>query len=472
MSKRTTLATIFAASLCFAGAMGCASTPAPEDQELAEQTAETEEARNPHHPARPFVDSDEIPLGDSHTFGDPNAPIVVVEFMSLQCQFCARGADTVKDLQEIYPGEVQVVFKHFPLEFQSQSYQASRYVEAAGRQGMFWEMRDGILERIPELANRGADAVAEEVARELGLDLDQLGADLDDPAIDARIDADLELGRSLGVRGTPAFFVNGIRVVGAQSLETFQQVTAAARALNEELAERGVETDHLYRNSVAAALAHEETAEPTPPEPTGLQPGLAVEYPIEDSDLAYGETEDFLVTIVEFSSMQCPHCARSAGTIQELAKEYDDLRIVFQHHPLEFQRHARPASKSIVAAENQGSGAAMIHLIFSEQNRLEEHGIFDEWAGRLDLDLERFQEDMRSDETEALIEDNLARAGEIGVRGTPTFLVNGVVVLGAQPYQHFMEIIEAERSRAQEVRDETGLGGEELYRELLGQASE
>src|SRR5699024_7214499 len=109
------------------------------------------------------------------------------------------------------------------------------------------------------------------------------------------------------------------------------------------------------------------------------------------------------VTIVEFTSMQCPFCARAAGTLAELVESRpDDVRLVFKHFPLTMQQQAEPASRAIVAAGNQDKTFEMKELLFDNIDRYRE-GNFDdlavELAGKLDLDIDKFKKNYDAPET-------------------------------------------------------------------------
>ena len=159
----------------------------------------------------------EIDLTRSPIRGTPGAPITVVVYSDFQCPFCRKGAERIDQLLEKYPGQIQIAFKHFPLAFHDRAPRASVATVAAGNQGKFWEMHDRIF------AAQGAldDASLLTHAKALGLDPDRFQRDLEDPGTKARVDADLAEGASLGVRGTPTFFVNGRILTGAQPLQAF-----------------------------------------------------------------------------------------------------------------------------------------------------------------------------------------------------------------------------------------------------------
>lgn len=126
-----------------------------------------------------------------------------------------------------YPGKVRLVFKDFPLDFHPQARAAAEAARCAGVAGRFWEYHDLLFVAQPMFSRD--DLLT--YARRLDLDPAGFAACLDDGRFRAAVDRDLEEGRALGVRGTPTFFINGQRLVGAQPLEAFRD--AVDRALRE-----------------------------------------------------------------------------------------------------------------------------------------------------------------------------------------------------------------------------------------------
>jgi protein-disulfide isomerase len=118
---------------------------------------------------------------------------------------------------EKYPKDVKLVMKHFPLPMHTFARKAATAALAAGRQGKFWEMHEKLYANQRELD----DAKVEGIARELGLNMEQLNQDLKDPAIGFLIDRDINNGRQANVQGTPTIFING-KLLNQRSLQGFQ----------------------------------------------------------------------------------------------------------------------------------------------------------------------------------------------------------------------------------------------------------
>src|SRR6202035_1899405 len=130
-----------------------------------------------------------------------------------------RAEATIHAIEQAHPGDVRVVFKNLPLPFHDHARPMARAALAADAQGRFWDMHD----RLFTLTGTVDRAALDRVARELGLDLARFDRDLDDPSLDARLDADGADAAALGVKGTPTFFVNGRRVIGAQPAAVFEK---------------------------------------------------------------------------------------------------------------------------------------------------------------------------------------------------------------------------------------------------------
>jgi protein-disulfide isomerase len=151
--------------------------------------------------------------------GPVRASITIVEFADYECPFCARAEATIHALELAHPGDVRFVFKNRPLPFHDHARAMAKAAIAADAQGRFWEMHDRLFV-LAAGADRGA---IERVAGDLRLDVARFDRDFDDPALDARIDADNADAAALGVTGTPTFFVNGRRITGAQPAAVFEQ---------------------------------------------------------------------------------------------------------------------------------------------------------------------------------------------------------------------------------------------------------
>jgi protein-disulfide isomerase len=171
-----------------------------------------------------------VEIGPAPARGNPKAPITVVEFSDFQCPFCVRARPTVNRVREVYGDKVRWVFRHFPLDFHAQAEKAGEAAACAGEQGKFWEMHDRLWASNAKL--QVADLKAHAAA--LGLDAAGFGQCLDSGRHAGLVEGDLQAGQGYGVSGTPAFFVNGRPLVGAQPFDAFAQV------IDDELQRQGI----------------------------------------------------------------------------------------------------------------------------------------------------------------------------------------------------------------------------------------
>jgi len=183
-----------------------------------------------------------VPVSESPTRGPATAPLTIVAFEDFECPFCARGHATLEALERLYPGKVRLVFKHSPLQFHSHAFVAARASMAAHAQGKFWAYHDALYRR----EARFDEDDLQEIAREVGLDLKEFKRAMQSPAIDRRIEADLELAMQLGVSGTPAYFINGRPLEGAVPLLHFRLLIEDELERANASLEQGVAPEDLY----------------------------------------------------------------------------------------------------------------------------------------------------------------------------------------------------------------------------------
>jgi protein-disulfide isomerase len=152
--------------------------------------------------------------------GPETAPVTIVEFSDFQCPFCVRAQPTLQRLREAYGAKLRFVFLDFPLEIHPQAPKAHEAAACAGDQGKFWPMYDRLF------ASGGKLEVADlkTYAGELGLDGAAFGACLESGRHAPATESALQEGQRHGVTGTPAFFINGRLLVGAQPFEAFAQI--------------------------------------------------------------------------------------------------------------------------------------------------------------------------------------------------------------------------------------------------------
>jgi protein-disulfide isomerase len=152
--------------------------------------------------------------------GPGDAKVTIVEFSDFQCPFCGRAHDTVEEVMKTYAGKVRLVFRNFPLDFHPYAAKAAEAAMCANEQGKFWEYHDVLFANqqkldVPQL---------KEHASAVGLDEAKFVACLESGKEASSVKEDQAAGSKVGVSGTPAFFINGVMLSGAQPLDEFKRV--------------------------------------------------------------------------------------------------------------------------------------------------------------------------------------------------------------------------------------------------------
>jgi protein-disulfide isomerase len=160
------------------------------------------------------------------TRGPEGAPIEMIEFSDFQCPYCLRANPTVDQVLKVYGTKIRFTYRHFPIPSHPNARPAAEAAQCANEQGKFWEYHD----RLFATASHLTDADLKADAATLGLDTSKFNACFDEHKYKADIDADIQAADEAGVDGTPAFFINGRMISGAQPFDVFKRI------IEEELA--------------------------------------------------------------------------------------------------------------------------------------------------------------------------------------------------------------------------------------------
>ncbi|MBS3155475.1 DsbA family protein [Candidatus Woesearchaeota archaeon] len=165
----------------------------------------------------------EVSIDDDPMEGNKNAPVTIVEFSDFQCPFCGKFYKEVFpeiETKYIKTGKVRLVFRDYPLGFHEFAQKASEAAECADEQGKFWQYHNKLFE------NQDALTISDlkKYAESLNLDAKKFDSCLDSGKYVDEIKKDMDDAESYGVSGTPAFFINGNLISGAQPFSSFEQV--------------------------------------------------------------------------------------------------------------------------------------------------------------------------------------------------------------------------------------------------------
>jgi protein-disulfide isomerase len=154
------------------------------------------------------------------TSGGSSAPVTIIEFSDFQCPFCRAAEGALKQVREKYGEQLKLVYMDFPLGFHPHAMDAARAARCAADQDKFWQFHDALF-----LDQKKLDPDnLQQTAAKVGLDHNKFNACFSSDKHDAGIRADMAQGNSLGVTGTPTFFINGRELVGAQPPAKFNEI--------------------------------------------------------------------------------------------------------------------------------------------------------------------------------------------------------------------------------------------------------
>jgi protein-disulfide isomerase len=148
------------------------------------------------------------------------------------------------------------------------------------------------------------------------------------------------------------------------------------------------------------------------------------------------------VVLIKFSDFQCSYCAVAASEMKTFMNGHEsDVLYVYKHFPLNsIHPEATPSAKAAWAAGQQGQFWLYHDGLFAYQERLGE-GLYGELAEKIGLDLEQFNRDRNSPEAAAAVARDLQLAQDLQLRGTPTFLMNNIMIPGGAPLELFEELV-------------------------------
>jgi protein-disulfide isomerase len=376
-----------------------------------------------------------VPVGQSPVLGSSNALVTIVEFSDFQCPYCSRVEPTLKHVREKYGDKVRLVWKNEPLPFHPRAEPAAEVaLEARAEKGDkgFWDVHDKLFASQPKLD----DPDLEKVAQDAGLSLDKVRDAMKTHKYKAVIDGDADLADDLQASGTPHFFVDGRRLVGAQPPEKFDQMIDEEITKAQGLISSGKRPEQVYDAMIANGKGAPEPEKKTVP--------MAANAPARGNPNAK-------VTVVEFSDFQCPFCKRAEDSVNQVMQNYGDkIKFVWRNLPLPMHPDAPLAAQASMEAYKQKGPDAfwkMHDLLYANQpSKDKQDGLkreaLDSYAQQLGLDMGKWKAALDSQSHKAEVDADAKVGNDAGINGTPAFIINGYFLNGAQPYAKFRKLIE------------------------------
>jgi protein-disulfide isomerase len=161
-----------------------------------------------------------VKAAESPAMGPANAPVEIVEFSDFQCPYCLAANPTVKRVLDTYGDRIHFIYRHFPLPNHPNARPAAEASQCASEQGQFWPYHDRLFSDPEKLS----DGDLKQRAADLRLDTPRFDACVDSHKYKDFVDADVKAGQEAGVSGTPAFFINGRELTGAQPFDAFKRI--------------------------------------------------------------------------------------------------------------------------------------------------------------------------------------------------------------------------------------------------------
>jgi protein-disulfide isomerase len=378
-----------------------------------------------------------IPVGNSPVLGSPSALVTIVEFSDFQCPYCSRVEATLKGIRDKYGDKVRLVWKNNPLPFHpwaEPAAEAALEVRAEKGNAAFWRVHDAIFASQTALEQ----SVLVRLAVEAGARADAVKKAIETHSHARDIEVDTDLADDFQADGTPHFFINGRRLVGAQPEEKFDAVIDDEMKKAQDLLAKGTRAEGVYD-----ALVKDGKGAP-PPETKQLARSLP------PGDPARGN-QNARVTIHEWSDFQCPFCQRVEPTLARLLKEYDGrVRLIWHDLPLPMHPDAPLAARAAREAYKQKGQRAFWQMhdkLFGDQSNLRRDAL-DGYARELMLDMDRWNAVLVGAEKTGVLDGDRQAAEDMGISGTPSFVVvpghasAGYFLSGAQSYAKFRKLVD------------------------------
>ncbi|MBI2390027.1 MAG: thioredoxin domain-containing protein [Deltaproteobacteria bacterium] len=380
-----------------------------------------------------------VEIGSAPTRGSKDALVTIVTFSDFQCPFCKRVEQTFSELEQAYPGKLRFVWKNQPLTFHNRAMPAAiaaREVFKQKGEAAFWKMHDALFASQPKLEDEDLEAAASQIP---GVDPKKVLAAVGKAKWRSEIEDDIEQAEALKVGGTPHSFVNGRVVTGAQPLAKFKKIVDEELAKAEEKVKAGTKPDKVYAETIKG----------------GKLPGAVVVLPVPP-DAPWKGGAKAKVVVQVFSDFQCPFCRRlsrtsaddstgQTGALERIEKRYGDkIKIVWRDFPLAFHDRAIPAAVLAREAKKQKGNATFWKVhdeLFDSQKSLDDETL-KAIAKRHGIDWAKVEAAMAQNGWKDAIDADLKAGGDAGVTGTPAVFVNGKAILGAQPEEAFVKVID------------------------------
>lgn len=389
--------------------------------------------------------------------GDPDAPIVLIEYSDFACPFCNRHfvqTEPAVDESYVRTGQVRVVFHDFPLVSlhpnAPAAHEASLCVANQESAAKYWEYRAALFRSVEEWQGASdPQPIFARLAEEVGADAALYEACMVSREMESVVQERIDEGFARGFSATPSFQVVRLEddalfpLIGAQPYEQFAAIVDSALAGEMPVAEAPEQPQE-------EGIPFWATAEGWQPDPD--RPGFNM------AGDQYRGSLDAPLTVIEFSDFQCPFCQRhNAETQPALDEKYVDtgkVLWVYKHFPLNIHPQAPAAGVAAECAAEQGKFWEMHAALFGtvEMWSVEDpNEALKSVAEQTGLDVDAFASCLEDPAMLERVNSDFA-AGQQFVQGTPTFIIvhgtQGSIIPGALPEATFSEVLDEQLAEA------------------------
>ena len=383
-----------------------------------------------------------VPLqGDEPQKGPDDALVTIVEFSDFECPFCGRVEPTLDQVKDKYGKDVRVVWMNNPLPFHKNAKPAANAaLEAHAQKGDegFWQMHEKLFQNQKALTRENLETYA----KEIGLNMKKFKEALDSDKYASTIQEQQALSTKLGARGTPAFFINGRNLRGAQPFQSFEIVIDEELEKAKGLVKSGTARSEVYATTIAKGLEAPKAA----PRAAAPDANKVYNIPAPKNAPTKGSPKGKII-IQEFSDFQCPFCSRVNPTIAQVIDEYgDQVQIIWRNYPLPFHKDAHLAAQAALEVYEQKGNKAFweYHDVLFENQKALSRPNLEKYAAQLGgINMKKFKKALDSEKHKPAVDADMKAVASAGARiGTPSFFINGKLLQGAQPYPAFKAAID------------------------------
>jgi protein-disulfide isomerase len=406
--------------------------------------------------------------------GPRTALVTIIEASDFQCPHCARAVRTMKQIRKAYPKQVRLVFMHNPLPSHRDARLAAVAAQAAKKQGKFWPYHELLFKNPKQLKKPHLIKYAKKV----GMNVAKFKKDLANKRLHLQVRQDQQQLKRVGARSTPSFFINGRYVRGGRSFAQFKKIIDQEIQHARKLVKSGVARGQLYRNIMKTAKFRiggkkKQADKRGRKKRKRRREDPNAVYKVDIKGRPYKGAKNAKVVIAEWSEFQCPWCKRTNPLFEKLLKKFpNDVKLVWFDFPLRFHKQAMPAA---IAAwevfQQKGNKAfwAFHDKVFANNRNITTENLA-KWAKEVGANPKKVTAAVKEKKHQKVVRASMRAGQKIGVRGTPTVIINGKKYRGRRDPDTVAAVIKAQIDKANKTIGKGGVTAANYYAHIQKKA--